>query len=128
MKTALKAILFFICSLTVVAPGFAGNVYPFATGVAMEAVLPPNEPQTFINPVLWKVKGTCEVISETPENPLSFKMLKNKGTLNDITFLPGESLYIVAHPGEKFALSAEPRAQVEVVNMGMISIKMRCTA
>lgn len=104
------------------------TTYNFSTGAVMEAELPPNEPQVFLNFLLWKVRGICEVISDAPQNPLSFKMLTNKGTLNGVDFAEGSSLYLVAEAGQQFQLAAEPRAKVEIINHGSISIKLRCTS
>ena len=126
MKITIKAVfcllVSFFCSSS-----FSTTIHNFATGVAMTAELPPNDPQIFYNFLLWKVKGTCEVVSESEENPLSFHMITNKGTLNGVEFSPGESLYLVAQPGQRFELAAEPRARVEVVNLGTQTMQLKCS-
>lgn len=127
MKNMIKVATYVFASFFC-ASSFAGTTHNFATGVAMEADLHPNEPEVFNNFLLWKVKGSCEVISDAAENPISFHMITNKGTLNGVEFAPGESLFLVAQPGQRFELSAEPRAKVEVLNLGAQLIKIKCSS
>lgn len=102
--------------------------YTLSTGTSIEADLPSNEPQVFSNFLLWKVKGNCEIISQIEPSLLSFKMLTNKGTLNGVEFSAGDSLTMTVNSGQKFELSADPRAKVEIINHGTSSIRMRCTS
>ena len=108
------------------ATGYTSNVHNFASAVTIEVELPPNEPQIIRNFLLWKIKGVCEVMSDAALNPLSFKMKKNKGSLNNVEFTEGDSLYITAENGQKFELVAEPKASVEVINHGEVMVKVRC--
>lgn len=124
MTKALKIALLFAASFFCMTTYSATHV--LNTGAVMEVELPPNEPQFFLNFLLWKVRGVCEVISEAPQNPLSFTMLTNKGTLNGVDFAEGSSLYLVAEAGQQFQLAAEPHAKVEITNLGSVSIKLRC--
>ena len=127
MKITIKAVLCLLVSFFCTS-SFSTTTHNFATGTAMESELFPNEPQIFYNFLLWKVKGSCEVISESADNPISFQMISNKGTLNGVEFSPGESLFLVAQPGQRFELAAEPRAKVEVINLGSQIIKLKCSA
>lgn len=124
MNTALGLLLSVFCTVSF----SATTIHSFASGVSMEAELLPNEPQFFYNFLLWKVKGTCTVLSDVQENPLSFQMITNKGTLNGVEFSPGESLFLVATPGQRFELAADPRAKVEVVNHGTQTMKLQCSS
>ena len=127
MKTAAQATLLFAISFFS-SSAFTTTVHNFAPSLAMEIELPPKDPQIFVNFLRWEVKGSCEVISTEAENPISFKMLKYQGSLNDVVFNPGESLSIIARPGQQFILKAKSRAEVEVLNEGSVAIKIKCTA
>lgn len=127
MKITIKAVLCLLVSFFCTS-SFSTTTHSFASGVAMEAELTPNQPEIFYNFLLWKVKGTCEVVSESAENPISFHMITNKGSLNGVEFAPGESLFLVAQPGQRFELIAEPRAKVEVLNLGTQTIKIKCSS
>lgn len=128
MKTKMNIVLGLVLGL-VSTVGFSTTMtHNFATGVSMEAELVPHEPQYFYNFLLWKVKGSCVVQSDTDENPLSFVMITNKGSLNGIEFAPGESLSLVAMAGQRFELIAESRAKVEVVNHGQTTVKLQCSS
>lgn len=106
--------------------GYSSSVHNFVSAVTMEVELPPNEPQIFSNFLLWKVKGVCEVISQETQNPMFFRMQKNKGSLNNIDFSEGESLYIVAENGQKFNLVAESRAKIEITSYASTTVKLKC--
>lgn len=92
----------------------------------MDFPLPPNDPQPFTNPLLWKFVGYCIVVSNYPKNPISFTIKKKKGTINNVEFLEGESFYVVAEAGQRFDLIAEGRARVEVINHGAQPIAIKC--
>lgn len=126
MNNVFKVALLFTVSLFCM--NAYSTTYVFNSGAMMEAELPPNEPQIFLNFLLWKVRGVCEVISDVQQNPLSFTMLTNKGTLNGVDFSEGSSLYFVAEAGQQFQLAAEPRAKVEIINHGLTTIKMKCSS
>lgn len=126
MKITIKAVFCLLVSFFCTS-SFSSTVHNFTSGVAMETELPPNDPQIYYNFLLWKVKGSCEVVSESTENPLSFHMINNKGSLDGVEFSPGESLYLVAQSGQRFELAAEPRARVEIVNLGSQMIKLKCS-
>ncbi|GEM_PF-3118246 len=125
MTKVLKIALLFAVSFFCIT-GYS-TTYNFSSGATMEAELAPNEAQIFLNFLMWKIRGVCEVISESPKNPLSFTMLTNKGTLNGVEFSEGNSIYMVAEAGQQFQLAAEPHARVEIINQGSVSIKLRCT-
>lgn len=127
MKMTIKAVCLLLTSLYAIT-GFSTTVHNFTSGVSIEAELLPKDPQIFYNFLLWKVRGSCEVISDSSENHLSFKMLNNKGTLNGVEFTPGEAIYLVANTGQRFELVAEPRAKVEVTNLGEKAIKIACSS
>ncbi len=125
MKFILNVTCFLIMSLCSFS-GFSAKTHSFASGMSIESELPPNDPQVFFNFLSWKVKGSCEVISGEAENPITFRMLRNKGALNGIEITPGETQFLLAKPGQHFELSADPLAKVEVINNGKLSIKIRC--
>jgi hypothetical protein len=127
MKTTLNAVLCLVIGL-ICSTSYSATTHNFATAMTVETELPPNEPQIFYNFLLWKVKGSCEIISDSAENPITFQMITNKGYLNGVEFKPGESLYLVAQNGQRFELIAESRAKVEVVNLGKSAIKMKCVS
>lgn len=113
--------------------GFAkahSNAVPyelFFQGFApMDFPLPPNEPQPFTNPLLWKFVGYCIVISDVEKNPITFTIIKKKGSINNVEFTEGQSFDVVANAGERFDLIADGRARVEVVNHGSKAISIKC--
>lgn len=126
MKSRLAIALLFASSLFSISTH--SMTYSFGSTAVLEVELPPSDPQIFYNFLLWKVKGSCEVISDTPLNPISFKMLSSKGTLDGVEFAEGSSLSIIASAGQKFQLTAEPRAKVEITNNGEHTIKIHCAS
>lgn len=90
--------------------------------------IPPNEPQVYQSPFVWTYTAYCIVLSEAQTNPLTFKILKKKVSIDNIEFIEGESLSIDAYPGQKFDLIADSRAKIEIINHGTNTITLRCGA
>ncbi len=126
MTRLLKLTLFL--SVCVLCNSSLAATYDLAMGTTIEAELPAKQPQVFTNFLLWKIKGYCEVSSETETTPMSFKMLANKGSLDNVEFKAGDSLYMDVINGQRFELIAEPRAKIEIVNLGTTDIKIRCSS
>lgn len=121
IKIGLLLLVSFCCT------SLQAKEYDFASAVTMEIQLPPQEPQIFTNFLLWKVKGTCVVVSDEQSNPIYFRMQKSHGTLNNVDFAEGDSLYMTAENGQSFDLSADARARIEITNLGNIAFTLRCT-
>ncbi len=118
--------LFCGCSLFATTAFSTTNHY-FTQGFSIEYELPVNVPQTFSNGFFWTVKANCTIISDTNENPISVKMLRKTGSVNDTQLTTGELLGLVLQSGEKLSITAVPGAKVELINMGAKSIKASCS-
>lgn len=102
--------------------------HEFKQGLTVEYELPPNDPQVFSNVFFWTVKATCTVISEYADNTIFTTMLKRSGSVNGIPLTAPETMFLTVQPGEKLHISAESGAKVELVNVGLYTIKASCTA
>jgi hypothetical protein len=126
MKIIIRT-LFFMLMGVFSTEGYTTSSHYYASGMTIEVALPSNEPQIFYNFALWNVSGTCLVVSEIEVIPFNFTMLNNKGSLNGVEFVTGETLSMNATKGQRFELSAEPRARVEVTNLSQAEVKLRCS-
>lgn len=108
------------------ASAFATNYHTFQQGLAIEYELPANAPQVFSNIFFWKIKATCVIISENTGNPLSVKMLRKTGSVNETPLETGESLGLTVQSGQTFNVTADSGAKVELVNLGDKAIKASC--
>jgi hypothetical protein len=100
----------------------------FTQGVGIEYELPVNDPQVFSNIFFWTLKATCIIVSDTAANPISVKMLRKTGSVNDTPLTTGDSLGLIVQPGDKINITAVSGAKVELVNHGNKTIKASCTA
>lgn len=122
LRNSLILVVSLFCSVT-----FATNTHNFASGITMEVQLPPNQPQLFTNPVMWRVNGVCEVVSESNSNPIFFRMKKSHGILDNVDFYEGDTLYLTVDNGQKFNLGADARAKIEITNLGDVFMTLRCS-
>lgn len=106
---------------------FSVTYHNFTQGLAVEYELPANDPQVFSNIFFWKIKATCTIISDPPENPLSVKMLRKTGSVNQIPLSAGDSMGLVVQPGDKLNVTADSGAKVELLNLGPKTIRASCS-
>ena len=106
---------------------FSLTTHIFAQGMAIEYELPANDPQVFSNIFFWTLKATCTILSDTNENPISVKMLRKTGSVNDTQLTTGDSMGLVVQPGDKLNITAVSGAKVELVNRGSRTIKANCS-
>jgi len=107
---------------------FSMENHIFTQGVGIEYELPVNDPQVFSNIFFWTLKATCIIVSDTAANPISVKMLRKTGSVNDTPLTTGDSLGLIVQPGDKINITAVSGAKVELVNHGNKTIKASCTA
>jgi len=116
-----------ICALSLLCSiGYATQINTLQAGMNLNYELQPNEPQIFTNFLFWKLTGHCTVTNDIDPTPLYFTVLSKKGSINGVDFSVGQSLEFTAHSGEKFDLSADANAKVELVNHGSEIIIMNC--
>lgn len=106
---------------------FSMENHIFTQGVAIEYELPVNDPQVFSNIFFWTLKATCVIVSDTATNPISVKMLRKTGSVNDTQLTTGDSLGLVVQPGDKLNITAVSGAKVELLNRGNKTIKASCS-
>ena len=106
---------------------FSTTYHTFRQGLAIEYELPVNDPQVFSNIFFWKLKATCTIISETPENPISATMLRKSGSINDVQLAAGDSMGLTIQAGDKLNVTADSGAKVELVNRGNKTIIASCS-
>jgi hypothetical protein len=118
-----------LCAIGLCAtPSFAATEHPFTQGISIEYELLPNEPQVFSNVFFWEIKAVCTIISNTPDNKISIKMLRKTGSVNGVPLTTDEITYLTGQPGDKLYITAPSGAKVELTNLGAQSIKTSCTA
>lgn len=119
---------FLLASSVVSSASFAMKNYSFQVGSGYEYSLPPNEPVVFSNVFMWQVKANCTIISDMENNPISFKVLKKSGSINETPLSPGDEMSVIAHPNDVFYIIAASGAKVELLNHSSTPIIARCAA
>ncbi|MDF1646335.1 MAG: hypothetical protein P1U61_05045 [Legionellaceae bacterium] len=126
MKKQLTAALFCISTL-LTTPVLASNQHILTVSPAIDYELPVNEPQIISNVFRWTITADCTILKSNATSTILFKILRKKGTLNDITLSRGESLRLTMQPDETFHIVAIPGSSVELTNEGDMDITARCT-
>ncbi len=124
MKRTLMGILFFILQITHFS--YATTYHTFVPGLTIDYELPVNDPQVFSNIFFWPIKATCKVISSSEINPLSVTMLNKSGSVNNTILTKGDSILLMLHAGDKFNVTADSGAKVQLINQGDQTIKASC--
>lgn len=106
---------------------FSTTYSTFRQGLAMEYELPANDPLVISNILFWQIKAVCVITSENTGNPLSVKMLRKTGSVNDTLLATGESMGLTVQPGDIFNVTADSGAKVQLVNLGNKTIKATCS-
>lgn len=106
---------------------FSTTYSTFRQGLAIEYELPANDPLVISNILFWQIKAVCVITSENTGNPLSVKMLRKTGSVNDTLLATGESLGLTLQPGDIFNVTADSGAKVQLVNLGEKTIKATCS-
>lgn len=106
---------------------FSMENHVFTQGVAIEYELPVNDPQVFSNIFFWTLKATCTIVSDSAANPISVRMLRKTGSVNDTQLTTGDSIGLVVQPGDKLNIIAVSGAKVELLNQGLQAIKASCS-
>lgn len=104
----------------------ANNTHILQVTPSVDYDLPANEPQIMTNVFRWTINAECTIIKSDETSVISFKVLRKKGSINDITLSRGESLRLNIQPKEKFNISAIPGAAVELTNEGETTITAHC--
>ena len=112
----------------VTTPVFSMTEHLFVQGRPIEYAFIPNEPQIFSNIFFWKIQAECTILGETPGTPISAKMLRKSGTINETLLATGDSIGLVVQPGDKLFITADSGAKVEMVNLGEETIIASCIA
>ncbi len=132
LNKACKALVF--CTTTLMATHALAiqpveRIYaPFDLG---DYVLKPDESQPFMNFMRWVVTIKCFVRDTENDEPanISIKLLRKKGTLNDIELSAGDDpLLFTVEPNETFVVTAQPNAKVRLTNTGTQDITAHCDA
>lgn len=136
MNNVLKATLLCVSTLLAThleaAPleqSFMPELSTLQTAYSNDFVVLPKNPQIIPNPLLVPIFAECTIlkIGQQEEAPISLKLLKGTGLINDIAFSAGESIVANVSVGENFQIIAHPGSQVALVNEGEFNLTAHCT-
>jgi hypothetical protein len=126
MKKSIGVFLYGVSCLLSSVYATPNNEHYLTLGPSMEFTLPPNQPQYFLNPMMWTVKANCTLTSADPLIQLTFTVLRKSGTVNDITFNVGDSMSMSFLPNDQVAISAVSGGKVELLNQGETTVTASC--
>lgn len=125
MKKVFKIGLFVLGNFFTLSSAFAMN-YSFQSGPPVDYKLPPQDPQVFSNVFMWPVKATCTIQTDESQVDIGFKVLRKKGSVNNMSMSAGDTLQLTFYPNQKVTLTAEPGGKVELTNLSSSTVNARC--
>lgn len=109
-------------------PTFAMVEHTLQPAMTLEYDLPPNQPQVFVNYMIWEINANCTISGVDSTNQLFAEALSKSGKINDITLTKGSTMTVEVHPGDNLKLTAQGGAKVQITNLGEHTVKATCVA
>lgn len=106
--------------------GFAAT-YLLTPGLSADFDFPSNSPQVIKNIFFWPVTATCTIKTTDSSDDFYVRMIKNSGKVNGVKLSKGETMTFTVHPGDRFQISADAAAEVELTNQGQNTVKASCS-
>ncbi|MDF1758616.1 MAG: hypothetical protein P1U74_10020 [Legionellaceae bacterium] len=105
----------------------AVNPQDVSLGAGITYSLKASESVLISNPYLWTVSAVCVIKNKDDDNFLTITVTRKQGTLNDQVLKKGDSMTIRLNSKEKMNITANPGAEVELLNIGKKTIVTECT-
>lgn len=95
---------------------------------AMSVNLAPKQSKVLSNTTLWTINATCTIETNQTSEKILVNAIKNESHVNGQKLSGGQKKSIHVHNHESISVSAEPGAQVTIVNQGRNPIQATCSA
>lgn len=125
MKTMMYRLMFLIFNFLCMHHVFAAH-YTLQAGPPMEYSLPPHEPQEFTNFYMWRIKASCQIITEEPEVSITFRIMRKSGVVNHVNLSKGDVLTLTFYPDQIVDIVADGGGVVELENLSDTKVSARC--
>lgn len=94
---------------------------------AMELNIAPKESKVLTNNSLWTLNATCTIQTNQASQKLVVNAIKNESHVNGEKLHCGQKKSIQVRNHEHLSVSAEPGAEVNIVNQGSGAILATCS-
>jgi hypothetical protein len=89
--------------------------------------LAPKVSKLIENKYLWSLNATCTIQCNQAKNKIMVRVVKNKGVVNGRNLSDGQMTSVVVHNHDSITVSAEPGAQVNLLNLGTEAVQATCS-
>lgn len=101
------------------------SVFTCASYAGKNLQLVPHVSKSLTNNFMWTVNATCNIKSNA-HGKVRVSVLKNKGVVNGHKLADGQTTFVAVDNNDSIQVSAEPGAQVNLVNMSNNQIEAVC--
>lgn len=89
--------------------------------------LNPKASKVVTNHYSWTLEANCTIQANQAKNKILVSVLKNKGRVNGRNLANGQATSLVVHNNDNISVSAEPGAQVNLLNLGTSPVQAVCS-
>jgi hypothetical protein len=89
--------------------------------------LVPQASKLIENKYIWSLNATCKIQCNESKNKIMVRVVKNKGIINGKNLSGGQATSVVVHNHDSITVSAEPGAQVNLLNLGTDVVQATCS-
>ncbi len=98
-----------------------------AEAQSMNLNLAPNESKALSNPTPLTINATCTIQTKTGAEKITVNVVKSESHVNGQKLHCGQKKSIHVHNNDSISVSAEPGAEVTIVNQGTNRIQASCS-
>lgn len=89
--------------------------------------LAPKESKMIANNFSWTINATCTIQTNHSKKTILVNALKNTSTVNGKNLSSGQKTSVTVHNNDNLTVSAEPGAQVTILNLSVDSVQASCS-
>lgn len=93
----------------------------------MNLDLKPKQDKVLNNSTLWTIHATCQIHGDSSKKTIKIKGVKNGGQVNGKNLAIGQATSLTVYTDKTVQVTAEPGAQVTIINMSDEPVQAVCS-
>ena len=94
---------------------------------AMNLDLAPKGDKVLTNNTLWTIHATCHIHASSAKKTIKIHGVKNSSQVNGKSLLAGQTTSMIVYADKTVEVTAEPGAQVNIMNLSDESVEAVCS-
>jgi len=105
-----------------------GLLLPFQVSAqTVNLKLAPKQSKVIANNYMWTINATCTIQTNDSKKTILVNAVKNKSQVNGKNLNSGQKTSLSVQNNDSLTVSAEPGAQVTILNLGADEVKASCS-